>query len=98
MSKLVHSYREVTRAYEHKLGLDFRSGSERNAWYTVDGRKTHRLTLPHGHSGDIRPGTLSKVVNQCRLTPWEFDALVQCPMSAADYEAKIRRMIEEGIM
>lgn len=92
------SFREVTRAYEQKLGLDFRSGKERNAWYILEGRQLYRLTIPHQHSGKIKPKMLSKMIRQSKLNKAEFSALVNCPMSGADYEARIRDLIRRGLL
>lgn len=98
MAKLVFTFREVTAALERKLGLDFGSGRERNAWYWEDDRKLFRVTIPKTHHGEIRKQTLKSIVNQLKLTNDQFGDLVHCPMSEGDYEALIHGKKEAGLV
>lgn len=85
-----YNYREVTRTFENKLSIDFGTGGERNGWYLHGGKKIVRITLPHIHRGDIPKGTLNNIKNQTRLSSREFEELVDCTMSDADYETALR--------
>ncbi len=96
MGGLNFSHRKVSGALTGKLGLDYRGGKERNAWYIIDGVQVLRITAPKVHSGDIPPGTLGSIRNQTRLSTRQFQDLVNCPMSGADYEAFIRDKIAKG--
>lgn len=61
-------------------------------WYYIDGRKHHRITLPnqHGGSGSVSTGFLKKIQNQLRLQTEQFEDLVECPLTAEEYEAIVR--------
>lgn len=98
MTKLNFTYRQVTNAFENKLRLDFRSGSERTAWYELDGAKVLIFSLPKVHRGTVRTGTMKQIVKSSRLTREEFKNLVECPMSGRDYEEKMRRLKTEGLI
>lgn len=89
MGKLNFSSREITKAFENKLALDFGTGSERNAWYTIDGKKTIRFTMPKVHKS-WGSGTIHDIMRRTLLTRDEFADLVACPLSAAAYEAIVR--------
>ena len=84
------SYREVARALEGKLSLDFRNGAELNAWFIHDGVKINRITAPHIHRGDIPHGTLRSIRNQTLLTAKQFEDLIDCPLSGQDYIQVLR--------
>lgn len=99
MVKLNFSHRDVTRVLEGKLRLTFRSGRERNAWLCLDGKKVLRITMPHVHSASsVKSGTLNAIVSALRLSKAEFADLVRCPMTRANYESKVRRMMREGLI
>lgn len=85
--------RRITRALERKLRLDFRSGSERNAWYVLDGRKQLRVTIPRVHGSSFSPEVLRDLRNQLKLNQLEFDNLVTCPMTGSNYANKIRELL-----
>lgn len=91
-------YREVVRSIQSKLRMDFRSGSEPNAWYILDGKQLFRVTVPHVHEGDVPPRTLNEIRKQCRLPRDDFERLVRCPMSGSDYERRIGEMKEQGLL
>ena len=74
-----------------------RSRGEVNCWVIVDGKRLFRVTRPqvHGHDS-IAPGTLNSIRNQTRLTKEEFERLVDCSMSRADYHDLIRGKRDAG--
>ena len=98
MGLLNVDYGAVTRALERKVGLDFRSGKERVAWYVLEGKKRFRVRAPKKHRGDLRPGTAAGIKNDLKLTTTQFRQLVSCPISGTDYERIIRQKITEGLL
>jgi hypothetical protein len=58
----------------------------------MDGKKHHRITLPnqHGGSSSISTGFLKKVQNQLMLDTEQFVDLVECPLTAQEYETIMR--------
>ncbi len=96
MARLRFSYREITGALENKLGLPFRSGKERIAWYVVDNVQRLRVRAPKVHKGDIPVGTLNSIRRDLQLTSPQFGDLVKCPMSSGDFEQLVRQKIGEG--
>ena len=83
-------YGGLTRALEQKVGLDFRAGRERTAWYFLDGKKVTRVTAPKKHKGTVGPGLAEQIRKDLLLTKLEFKALIACPISGSDYERIIR--------
>ena len=98
MGLLNVDYAEVTRALERKVGLDFRAGRERVAWYVLEGKKLFIVHAPKTHRGDLRPGTAAGIRNDLKLTTTQFRQLVACPISGADYEQIVRQKIAEGLL
>jgi hypothetical protein len=54
-----------------------------------------RITYPKGR-GDLKIGTLKKIVRQFKLNWDDFADLIKCPMSATDYEKVIRGKIQNN--
>jgi len=98
MGKLIIRSSQLTRALEGKLGLDFRSGSERSAWYCLDGKKILRVTIPtvKGGGGTILPGTANSIRNQLSLSRNQLRELAACPMSGTDYETVVRQKMAKN--
>ena len=96
MGLLNFTYREVTAALEDKLGLPFRSGAERTAWYEVDGVQVLRVTAPREHRGNVPVGTLNAIRSQLHLTTPQLADLFRCPMSGRDYDDLVRHKLEDG--
>lgn len=90
MALLNISYRKLTHALESKIGLKFRTGQERNAWYFLDGKMVLRVTAPTTHKGDVPKGTASEIKKNLMLTTPQFRDLIACPISGSDYERIIR--------
>jgi len=90
MGLLNVNYRDLIGALEQKVGLSFRTGQERNAWYILDGKKVLRVTAPKTHKGTVPKGTAGQIRNDLMLTIHEFRDLIACPISGSDYEQIIR--------
>lgn len=97
MGQLNFGKRECDRALEKVIGKH-PATKECNAWYSLDGKRRFRITIPKGKSGDFGTGTKKQIVNQFRLTNAEFTDLHRCTLSAADYEKKIRQKIKDGLL
>jgi predicted RNA binding protein YcfA (HicA-like mRNA interferase family) len=91
-------YREVASTLEEKLGLDFRQGKDRSAWFVFEGKKRLRVTVPKTHSGDLAIGTLTAIRKQLTLATGQFLDLVRCPMTGTDFEQVVRQKIEQGLL
>ena len=76
-----------------KLGINFRSGRELTGWYYLEGKKILRVGVPKGHSGEVSPGYIHKIIGKLRLNREEFHLLYKCPMKGPDYEQKIRKRL-----
>lgn len=65
-------------------------------WYKLDNNKTLRVILPnkHGGSGSISTGFLQQIKNNFRLSTQQFEDLIECPMTADEYEKIIREKLE----
>lgn len=64
-------------------------------YYTISGRKTAVWTKTSRGSShkDISDDNLRHIAKECRLSMRDFVALLECPLSRDDYEA---RLIEEA--
>jgi hypothetical protein len=95
---LKHS--RLTRSLESKLGLDFRQGSERSAWYSIGGIPVLRVTIPKekGRRDSLGKGTCAQIRNQLKLNNEQFRDLAVCPMTGTDYEGIIRRKRDQGLL
>ena len=64
-------------------------------WYVLDDKKVLRITLPnqHGGSGSLSTGFIKQVQNSFRLSTQQFEALVECPLSAEEFETILRRKL-----
>ena len=80
---------DVKRVCERKLKIEFNSTKEYNGWYWLDGKKVVRITVPKGRKF-LPPGTYSSMARQMRLSTAQFDNLLECPLSKADYDATLR--------
>ena len=84
--------RRVESALRHKGFRRTESHHSFFHYYTEAGEKTRIWTkTSHGRSGaDIDKGLFKRMAGQCNLTANEFNDLVECPMSRADYEQRLR--------
>jgi len=91
--------RRVRAFLERKLSIDFRHGKEPFGYYILDGRRQLKVSASNVHgSKELGKGTTRRLMNELLSSNTEFDALYNCPMSGTDYEAKIRRLIEERVL
>lgn len=89
--KLNFQKQNIAHAIEKKVAPKPRSKTEKNVWYMLDSKKVLRVTYPHGN-GMLPKGTTKSIINQLRLSNDQFKDLVDCPMSASDYEKFIRSL------
>lgn len=61
------------------------------AYYLMSGEKTLVWTkTSHGSSGsDISAGLVKMMAQQCHLSVDEFHRLIDCPLTRAEYEARV---------
>ena len=61
-------------------------------YYLLDGKRQLRVTLPniHGGSGSLSTGLLQNIKTKLRLTSREFEDLVNCPLTAEQFEGLVR--------
>lgn len=85
----------VRMAINNKVPGNARSAKHNSMFIVVDGKTVGRVTYPHGHSGDLAPGTARKIREQLRLDAEEFDDLVSCKMTASTYEELLRSRIAD---
>ena len=85
---------DVARVCIRKLGITFRTGSERNGWYVHEGRRVARITVAYGRK-PIPPKTYKSMASQLKLTVEQFDDLLCCPLTSADY-ARIISDLQAG--
>ncbi len=84
---------EVERALQRK-GFRRRAGDHSFfIYYTRDGKKTPvRTKTSHGSSHrDIGSEIASRMARQCRLSSGDFERLVDCSLSRAEYEELLTR-------
>ena len=64
-------------------------------WYRLEGKKTLRITMPniHGGSGSLSTGFIKQIQNSLRLNTNQFEDLVECPLSAEEYEKILRERL-----
>ncbi len=61
-------------------------------FFSVSGEDTEITTLiSHGPDRDIGDQLLAQMARQLSLTRRQFDDLIDCRLSQADYEAMLRR-------
>ena len=65
----------------------------RFVYHTLDGEEPQPVAtiMPHGADRDISDRLLGLMARQLRLTRRQFDDLIDCRLSQADYEAMMRR-------
>lgn len=93
-----HKSSEVRRAIERKLNPScFRGSKELNYWLELDGKKVTRVTVTKSND-ELRIGTQASIRNQRWLSREQFDDLVACPLSGADYYELLRDKIRQGLL
>lgn len=86
---------KIRKICGNKLELDFAGKKEQNAWYSLDGRNTVRLTVPHGRK-PVRRGLYRSMAGQLKLHHSEFDRLLDCSLSRAQYDVILRQKMQIG--
>lgn len=89
MARASYRANEVLHIVETKLNAITRSRSHNTCWYYLDGKKHHKVTIPHGRK-PLPTGTLRAIVRQLLLTPDEFDSLMACPLTGKQYQEIVR--------
>ena len=91
-----YSPRDLSRAFERKLDIDFRDGKHRTGWYRLpEGESLFHVTLPKAHRNWSKPVQRS-LLKTTRLSPDEFDDLVRCPMTGPQFAERARALFEVG--
>ncbi len=86
------SARNVRRGLSRKGFLLTESRHHRFRYHKLDGDRTNVVTLmSHGSGRDVDDRLLAKMARQLHLTRSQFDRLIDCDLSQADYEAMMRR-------
>ena len=103
MGRLNFTYRERDRAVDKikgtkQDGLVVGAGSERAAWYYVDGLKAFKVRVGQVHSGDMRPGTARDILRSLKLDLPGFNLLVKCDMTQPEYHAYILDLKGRGVI
>ena len=91
-----YSPRQLTNAFENKLGLAFRSAKHRSGtYYLPDGQPLFSVTLPKAHRSWSR-GVQRDLLKATQLSPAEFDDLVRCPMTGPQFAERARELFRVG--
>jgi hypothetical protein len=100
MGKLgTYKIKRVRAFLLNKLGIDFRQGKEPFGYYILDGRRQLKVSASNVHGGkELGKGATKGLMRELLTSNDEFDALYECPWHGTDYEAKIRKYIDEGIL
>ena len=71
--------------------IDNKRAKHPTYWYYLDGRKQFKVMLANDHGKKpIGKLFLKKIRNQLALSTAQFMDLVECPMSAEEYERIVR--------
>jgi len=98
MRKSTFRANQAYNAISNKLEIQFRtSGPHFTGWYILEGRKTHRISIPKGRK-TLSTGVQKDVREKLRLDEEDFISLIKCPMKGKDYAAKMQELQEQGIL
>ncbi|MBM3241568.1 hypothetical protein FJZ31_35250 [Candidatus Poribacteria bacterium] len=98
MSKSTFRANQVYNVISNKLEIQFRtSGPHFTGWYILEGKKTHRISVPKGRK-TLSAGVQKDVREKLRLNEEEFSSLIECPMKGKDYAAKMQDLKGQGIL
>ena len=83
--------RDVRSALEKK-GFRAREGDHRYfCYHDLKGARTKVFTkISHSSKNDLDDNLLGRMARQCKLPRSDFDSLIDCPMSQAEYESYLR--------
>lgn len=90
--------KDLRKGVVQKLSLEAtpsKRGREPIYWYSIDGKKELRITIPniHGGSGSISTGFLTQIRKDLMLDTRQFEELVDCFLSTEEYEKVIRKKL-----
>ena len=89
---MVRRRREVLRGLRRKGFRELNSRHLQLKFFTVSGEDSEIATvMSHGADRDINDHLLGQMARQLHLTRRQFDDLIDCRLSQADYEAMLRR-------
>ena len=98
MSKSTFRANEVYNIISNKLEIQFRtSGPHFTGWYILEGKKTHRISVPKGRK-PLSTGVQKDIREKLRLGEEEFFSLIECPMKGKDYAERMQELKEQGIL
>ena len=84
--------REVRRGLRRKGFRETDSRHRKLEYYKLNGQEGGVNTLmSHGSERDLGDHLLGQMARQIHLTRRQFDDLIDCRLSQADYEAMLRR-------
>lgn len=87
MSSVPRKARQVEAGLRTKGFRYLNSRHRKLYYYGLNGEQTPVATLlSHGGNRDLNDHLLAQMARQCRLTRREFDRLIDCPLSQAQYE------------
>jgi hypothetical protein len=95
MKRSAFDAHDIKKCCEKKLDISFRSGKEFNGWFSLDGIRTARITIPMGRK-NIPPKTYKSMATQLKLNIQQFDDLLECPLDKDGYEKIIRNTINKS--
>ena len=81
---------EILATCKTKLGIEFRKGKELSGWFSINGQKAVRITVPKGRK-PAKLGTYRSMARQLQLTSSEFDDLLDCPLKREPYIRLLRQ-------
>ena len=77
-----------------RKGFRLKNSRHRHITYVkFDGQSADHVStvMSHGSSGDVNDHLLGRMARQLYLSRRQFDDLIDCRLSQADYEAMLRR-------
>ena len=83
---------DIKKCCKEKLDIEFRAGKEFNGWYYLDDKKAARITIPKGRK-PIPLKTYKSMAKQLKLTPRQFDDLLECPIGKTEYYDLLKDLI-----
>jgi hypothetical protein len=84
-----------SRTIIKKLKLEKTDASSRDEvyWYYVNGVKILRVTMPNKHkASSLSSGFITQIRMALKLNTRQFEDLVDCPLSAEDFESLMREL------
>jgi hypothetical protein len=86
-----YTFHSIKKICEKKLNIDFRSGKHFSGWVLLNGAGAARITIPKGRKS-ISPKLYKSMARQLELETEQFDKLLACPMTAAQYMRILKKI------